>query len=772
MVDLIPVDHDPFADPSAPTWGLASALAGTTPPTAPAQPGYFGQIGQDISDFWRDPLGHMQRQATGVGEAFTGAARAGLQRQAELLSPETAAQPLLTVNRGTGEIGGRLPALAELATSGMAGPVPGGGAGMVLGAGPRITRGAGALDTPISDALKTADLGAQLRDMHLARGADALPLTGKGSTPPVVSPPPGVQSMDDFEGLANRYADLAQQGARGRDWYRDSGRAVLQAAGNPEAADRFAAALSGTSPQTDVAGNLTEAARAWNQAMGGDPTLAAGRFPATMGARVQQYLYGGAPVTGEKIGPFMAALGKEWNPDFDHAFVNDIWNMRALEYPPELGKVKDAPYYTGTPTLGQHNFARIVADRAADILGERTGLDWQPQQTQAAAWTGIKDKLEGPPPAGPGLQEAGVPYQGRLGDPGSIANFADALKARVAQQSWESAPGETTNHMPEFKGAADIDKQAYHQAIRSVLEDDQGRDLISQHLGLLNLPSIEGPGVFGGVVRPGSQAQSVAGMAPGGYMQGVDPASRDLLDTAEAVRGLLLRQDASAWHQPVFRPGLKPGDANLVDVNLGRTLTTSEAQAATEAMANASGSTFFSPIATPSGFRFMNVPDVSGIKNTDFHKYVNTALADERLPDSSPRLGFADGGYIENNWKDQPGGQSYLAAISGTGRPDVERRAAEVLANLGPRVSEVENQFQASHGWTPDPATRVWENNPTIEQYGGVSIPSPPRPWAQGGPGPAPGSRPPLLVPVDHDPFAGPMPITPQQRALLAAGGA
>jgi hypothetical protein len=67
-------------------------------------------------------------------------------------------------------------------------------------------------------------------------------------------------------------------------------------------------------------------------------------------------------------------------------------------------------------------------------------------------------------------------------------------------------------------------------------------------------------------------------MAPGGYLQGVDPTSRDLLNTPEATRWLLRRQDAAAWHQPALRPGLKPGYSNLADTDIGRPLTTSDSQ--------------------------------------------------------------------------------------------------------------------------------------------------------------------------------------------------
>jgi hypothetical protein len=693
---LVPVDHDPFTEP---------------PPQ-----GYLEKIGHDLADFWQQPVAHVKQRLSDIGQSFTDVARGGLESQAGLLSRDYSTQPLIGLDPQSGELTGRVPAFADIVRSGLAGPVPGGGAGVVLGAGPRVGRAAGALETPIDDTLKAAQFAADLRTQHLAR-EDGLPLSGAQQP---VSPPPHIQTPEDMDGLVNRYAGLAETGAAARDWYAKSGQAILAAAGNPEAADRFAAALAVSSPRTSVADNAAKAVTLWNQAMTGEPVLAVGgQGGRQIGARAAPLLYQGAPITGEKTGPFHTALGLTWNPDPQgHPFVNDIWNMRAAEYPPELGAEKDAAYYTGAPSLGQHNFTRILADRAADVLNARTGEDWRPEQIQAAVWAGKKADVEGTP----------------VGD--AAFNFADALKSRFAQQSWESAPGETAAaHLPEYHQAAPIDQEAYHTAIRGVLEDPQGRDLIT--------PSFQGPGVFEGRVRPGSQAQSLAGAAlQGGYLGGVDPSTRDLLTAAEATRGLLLRQDASAWHMPAYRESLKPGDSNMVDVDIGRGLDAAEARAVVEAMHQTTGSDFFSPIATQNGFRLLNVPAVSGIKNIDFQKHVAKALdsADFAGVDKAELTpAFADNGYLTNDWGKQGNGQGYLEAIAGTGRPDLQRRSAELLAALGPRVSQIEEHFAQTHGWSPDRGTRVWETSPQIQQYG--VVPNPPRPWR--------------LIPVDHDPFAG-----------------
>jgi hypothetical protein len=700
---LIPVDHDPFGEGADP---LLAPGAAPNPP----DPGW----------------GSMLSQALGL-DTLADVSRGYVRGQAELAGRDWSQEPLIGVGQG-GELTGRIPAFAGQFTSGLAGPVPAG----ALGAGPAILRRAGALETPFEDAAAQGEFVGRLRDAHLARD-DALPLVGKQA---VIEPPPHIQTDADMTGLVNRYADLAQQGAPWRDWYTRSGQAILAAAGgDPSAADKVAAAAARTSTGTDVDSNMLAAITMHNQAMAGDP-LRAGRFPNQMGPAVERYYYGGEPISGEKIKPFMGAVAEEWNPDFAHTFVNDVWNMRSLEYPPKGDyQATEGGLYAGSPTNGQHNFSRIVADQAGDELARRTGVDWSPKQTMAATWVAQKAKTEG------------IPLQQAAGD------FADGLRNNYAQLSWESAPGMTTNHLPEFHTAAPEDRQAFHDAIRGALTDDQGRDLIAQHLGLLTGPSFDAPGVYAGRVNPGTQGQVALGQAPGGWRAGVDPASRDLADTGELVRGLLLRQDAVGWHKPAYAAGMGLKDANMADIRLadGRPLSLDEAGRVTQGMADRTGSDFFSPIGTPQGYRLLNVPEASGLNNQQFQRHVRDLVADDLHPDADIVHARADSNYIANDWKANPNGQDFVRALGGTGRPDLQRAGAQLLATLGPRVSQIEEDFHDRLGWTPDRASRIWETSPVIQRYQGSVVPSPPKPWLQR---PAPqGSRPPLLVPVDHDPF-------------------
>jgi hypothetical protein len=49
--------------------------------------------------------------------------------------------------------------------------------------------------------------------------------------------------------------------------------------------------------------------------------------------------------------------------------------------------------------------------------------------------------------------------------------------------------------------------------------------------------------------------------------------------------------------------------------------------------------------------------------------------------------------------------------IRDTGRPNLERRAAELLTILGPRISQIEDHFAQHFGWTPNRASRIWESS-------------------------------------------------------------
>jgi hypothetical protein len=85
-----------------------------------------------------------------------------------------------------------------------------------------------------------------------------------------------------------------------------------------------------------------------------------------------------------------------------------------------------------------------------------------------------------------------------------------------------------------------------------------------------------------------------------------------------------------------------------------------------------------------------------------------------------------DGNYVENDWRDHPDGENYRARLGAIQSPDVQRRAAELLATLGPRIAAVNERYAKNYGWTHGPQRRFWEE-PAYQQFK-VDDLRPPRP--------------------------------------------
>jgi hypothetical protein len=493
-----------------------------------------------------------------------------------------------------------------------------------------------------------------------------------------------------------------------RFWYENSGDAINTAVGgDPEMADRLTLSVAKTSQGTPVLDNASYSARAHHQIMAGDP-VSTGKYPAAMSPAIQDaYATPEIGAVGPKISGYQSGFRSAWLPQVLNAGANDIHNMRWMGW----------DGFNGTPTTGQHNYDRMVRSSVADRLNAE-GFDnggWQPGQVQAVGWA--KSRAAG------GVPEAEAGY-----------DLTNAFADRTGRLTYETAPGLTTNHLPEYHDAPFDTKQAFHDAMNNELQDPMGRDIIASHMGLLTLPTEHGLGVYQNNVSPGSAARVVTGGGAGGWSAGIDPSTAELMKASELTRGLLLRQDASAYHFPAFpKSGMTWNDRNIFDVKTGAPMTLEEAKAVNQGIADRTGSDFFSPIFTKEGYRFLNVPEYSGVSNKDFANHLDGALNDvysSREAPVSVHMGHNDGFYQPNDWS-KNGGADYLEGLR-TLRPDVQRRAAELLATLGPRISKVEDAFAATHGWTPDPSTRIWETNPAYaqnaERFKNVTPGVPPKP--------------------------------------------
>lgn len=118
----------------------------------------------------------------------------------------------------------------------------------------------------------------------------------------------------------------------------------------------------------------------------------------------------------------------------------------------------------------------------------------------------------------------------------------------AALLSWEAAPGLTSDRLPGFHNASFDQRQEYQRAIEKLLVAPDGGDVLAEGLGLDTKPSFEGIGVFQGRVNPGMQAQAATNL------NDLSDDTKAKLNACECLRGLLLHQDAVAWHKPRFLP--------------------------------------------------------------------------------------------------------------------------------------------------------------------------------------------------------------------------
>jgi hypothetical protein len=170
---------------------------------------------------------------------------------------------------------------------------------------------------------------------------------------------------------------------------------------------------------------------------------------------------------------------------------------------------------------------------------------------------------------------------------------------------------------------------------------------------------------------------------------------------------MLISEDLN--EKAISATSISPNESNMVDFRAGRPLTDDEALAATKALSSLGGG-FYSPIGTEQGFRLLNVPEATGLDNQAFMAQVVASLdGHPDLPDLQAYPVRAEAGYIDNDWKAHPHGESYRETIAALNRPDLVGTADTIFSQLGPRIAAVEDVFGLKYGWKPDRQTRFWE---------------------------------------------------------------
>ena len=517
-----------------------------------------------------------------------------------------------------------------------------------------------------------------------------------GTTGQYVGAPKGIDPPQKLAAMRKNLFKIAQEGEPGRFWYERSSQAILDAVnGDKEAADKIAQAIAITSGgQTPVESNFNFAIQAYNNWKQGNE-IVTGRFPTAMGPRLQTVFDGGS-WEGRKTNTFYNNVMVNIDPKRSQGVTVDMHMMRVFGFKTE------------NPTTQQYEFVENEVNRIANKLG------WTPYQTQAAMWVVQKANKEGK-----SVKDMSFDYK-------------DALERSLGQISWETKPSATSGHLKEIFDAPMEQQAEYHFAIAKALTGDDGVDLIAKDVGLLSPGSFDAPGVFEGVVSPGTQTLALMPKKYKGKVGEVDEATLELVKMYAVARGILLKQDGVGFHRPFWNKGTPKGQLNGFDINIGRPLTNDEAIQLDKIIAEKTGMDFLSPVSTDTGFRLLNFTDGSDgqIPNADYQRMMQEVLDIFEISDikreggADVKLFKAQLGYVGNNWKEAPNGEIYIKD-SFPGRPDIQARVQSIVSKYAERIKAVDDEFTAKYGWSQGNYNTKYTGN-TGTKEGGVDTTVPP----------------------------------------------
>lgn len=543
-----------------------------------------------------------------------------------------------------------------------------------------------------------------------------------------VGAPKELNTPQKLGALRRSIKGLAEEGEGGRFWYEQSGKALLNiTGGNREEANKLAQAIAITSPQTPVPSNFNYAVQAYYQNRAGQP-IKTGMYPGWMSKALED-VFAGGEWEGRKTNNFYNNVMREIDATIEQGVTTDIWMMRAFGF---MGD---------SPTDAQYTFVENEVKSLANELG------WEPQQVQAAVWVAMKARTENKmvkaktekisqrkgymkyevdPKTKKKTRVLLDPEKHRQTwlneamkyDPTGAEkdqakfDYSDAARNNLAQVSWESIPGATSGHLREIFDAQYPELQNYHVQISKAFLNEEGNDIAALELGVLSPGDFEAPGYFEDRVSPGTQTQVVS---PKRYKVNapafeIEPSSEDLIKAYAAVRGVLMKQDGVGYHRPFYDKGLRKGDLNGIEIDIGRPFTEEETANLAEIMKEYSGHGEYNPIGSDSGARLINF-DYLEVDNNDFNNMVIKALTNMDFANGESATAgrfAAQAGYLGNDWKVNKNGESYIESL-GEISPDLQRRVEDIIRRLQPRIDAVDKDFSERYGWT--------ENQEINERY-------------------------------------------------------
>lgn len=367
-----------------------------------------------------------------------------------------------------------------------------------------------------------------------------------GTTGQYVGAPQGIDSPQKLAAMRANYMKDVIEGIPGRNWYEDSSKWIGEVA--PANREQAIADTIGVSSQgTGVDPNLGFAVKGVNQYAAGLP-VETGRFPGNQSPLIQNALAGIQQHLGPKRQPFASNLSVDWNPAMAQHPVHDIWQGRAFGYKTPEGKPWDAGFSPQQHAFMDQQMVAVQDQLNKNKVGGFT--DWNPLNTQAAAWTGAKIR------------------SGDLASSEAAMHYGDFSPKYQAMATHEQAPGAGVGQIENLLSMPYEERLAFQNAVPWT--DVRGRDKIYGAGGLLVEPSTKMVGAYTpkgtGLleVNPGEVARPLVQQAGGSII----PSDAQMLNIGESSRAFIDAQNAGAWHKIIPDTQTTAGERNSLNIPL------------------------------------------------------------------------------------------------------------------------------------------------------------------------------------------------------------
>jgi hypothetical protein len=378
-----------------------------------------------------------------------------------------------------------------------------------------------------------------------------------------VGAPDWVKTPEDLQRMRDSFDAQVEAGQHGAKWYREAQEGIKEMAG-PEPAGQhlLSQEKAVTSAQATPETNLGFALQGHNAMMAGKP------LPIVRTGQIAEAMREGIPAGEIKLGRKTGIYSRHMDPTMEDPATgtNDIWHARAWGYEnPEGGMHAQQHAFMDAETV-------LAVDRAnRKKLAGRS--DWTPGEVQAAPWVFNKAK---------GLEEQfGWAPEHAMAE--AIKTYPQFFEKHTAYGTHEATPGVGTRHLPEIAEGSEATRRAFAEDPRSSWRDPTGRDIFYRALGMWTRPTTRATGVFEGPrgleINPAEVARPMVSFAGKTGRREIDPASRALMNAAEAARAYADVQNAGAWSIPIAKQQVgestsafvrRPGGGPLPIEDIGR----------------------------------------------------------------------------------------------------------------------------------------------------------------------------------------------------------